>query len=286
MVSDDLGCDRSRQWRLAICCGLPRSGSTLQYQLAAEIVESAGAGRALGWIGAASVDDVIEQLPRGKVGVVKVHHFQQLHGVTRADAGGSLRLIHSYRDLRDVAVSLSRLSGRSFRDIVVAADVERMIADSIQWESCESVMLSRYEDFVGDVGREAGRIAAHLDLDLPVDLLDHFVDHFSLERQRDRTAELRSDSIGYDPTTLLHRGHIGSGAAEQWRSLSMVERAYLERVAGDWLSRHQYALSTHSYQRQLAAARYLTRYIDRARNHRSKGTLVAAVRRRFIDRFR
>ena len=64
---------------LIFCCGMNRGGSTLQYQIVAEIVESNNLGIALGWIGSPnratlkSLDNIAHR--RDKFAVVKCHQY-------------------------------------------------------------------------------------------------------------------------------------------------------------------------------------------------------------------
>ena len=63
---------------LVFCCGMMRAGSTVQYQIATELIESQNLGMSLGWISQfnAAAAKILEDAARrdDKLVVLKPHH--------------------------------------------------------------------------------------------------------------------------------------------------------------------------------------------------------------------
>ena len=86
---------------LVICCGMMRSGSTLQYNLALELVRAFGVGDAGGMLAQPStLPALAAQYPGAQMCILKAHVWPEELAEARARA--PVRLIYCYRDLRDV----------------------------------------------------------------------------------------------------------------------------------------------------------------------------------------
>ena len=106
-----------------------RGGSTLQYQIVAEIIESNNLGIALGWIGIpdrttlTTLDNIARR--QDKYAVVKCHQY-----TTEASAyieAGKAKGVYIYRDLRDVVVSM----GHKFFDSLDSAIENNCVSNSL-----------------------------------------------------------------------------------------------------------------------------------------------------------
>lgn len=234
---------------LVVCCGMLRSGSTLQYQLACSLVEATGRGRGLGWIG----NGVFRELDEpGALHVVKVHSPEQLDGIEAALRSGEARYIYSYRDLRDVAISIQNKWNRSFRQILRACYVEYILDAYEDWMALPGGYVSRYEIFVENPSAEARAIAAHLELSLPEAEIDTLAENYTIEAQKERMSELRAASRQTTDDGVLHADHVFSGEVGQWRdALKPYQIGYLEHRARDWLLDRGYELSQPWFWRYL-----------------------------------
>src|SRR5271156_1399475 len=93
--------------RLLICCGMIRSGSTVQYQVVAELVERNSLGRRAGFVDEQNVVDVLADV-RAIHGMTVVKAHQLIPQLRTALQEGTARLFYTFRDLRAVAVSAMR----------------------------------------------------------------------------------------------------------------------------------------------------------------------------------
>ena len=158
---------------LAICNGMPRAGSTLQYNVARCLVEKTGTGEAHAFI---TADE--ENPRRIKVGrlhewaaddawrVVKTH--EALDAAPELLATGRLRVLYVYRDLRDVAVSIKRAFAATGDDLMDQLELgvewyDRL--DALRSEHRECFLWQRYEDVYGDLPAAIHDAAMFLGLD-------------------------------------------------------------------------------------------------------------------------
>lgn len=254
------------------CCGMRRAGSTLQYQLVAEIVESLGKGKALGWIEPGQFCRLREE-HSGEKGflVVKCHRY--IDEVTDLFLRGEAKAVYVYRDVRDVVVSMMNKNDKNFGQIVRSGLIETVLREYHKWNEVSDISVSRYEDMVANLQKEALKLAEFLELNLDGSRAEELSEQFSIEAQRQRIRSRDFENQGvrygsnlYDPVSLLHKDHIHSGNSGQWRkALSPLQVAYLEDVTHNWLVDRGYTISQDWMNRKLAAIGYsLTHQVRRA----------------------
>ena len=232
------------------CAGMIRSGSTLQFQLTAAIVEQAGIGRRLPYVPESDFDHIIQEnnVP-SEFRVLKVHIHTPAFAKECNENGA--RVVYSYRDIRDVAVSAMRKFDMSFGQLMEAKWLEQAIADYYSWTKCPLTCVGRYEDFVGDISREAENINRFLGIPLPLHDINRLAEKFSVAQQRVQIQKIREQNdspilareIVFDPVELLHHNHIYQGKVGGWREiLSDSEKAILTKNFSAWLEENGYDL--------------------------------------------
>ena len=237
---------------------MPRSGSTLQFQLTAHLVERAGLGERVEWVPP-------EEFPRlrtehaGRAGwkVFKTHACTPEIGA-ELDAGQA-RGVYVYRDVRDVVVSRMRKRNQTADRLWKDGVVDQLLSSFDRWTRSRGMLVSRYEEMVADPAAEVERIAAHLGIRIrPEDCADLAAQYtVAAQRERIRQAEAtgrleQRDGFRYDPTSNLHVDHIRSGKSGEWQDvLTRAQLALIEQRARRWLLANGYALSLPSWQRVL-----------------------------------
>src|ERR1044071_1291460 len=103
---------------VVICVGLYRSGSTWQYQIAADLVERHRDGHRHGFVDSLSPES-------GTWDVVKLHDPDDTCA-ERLRQGQALGL-YIYRDLRDVAFSLMHKANRTFDEMIAEQRLQACI---------------------------------------------------------------------------------------------------------------------------------------------------------------
>jgi len=259
---------------------MQRSGSTLQFQIAARLVEEAGLGRRVEWVEPLKFPEL-----RAKYADVPGMKVFKNHVCTDAMAAefdrGAVGL-YSYRDLRDVFVSNMTKYASRFDQFWYAGFLDVTLRNDRRWTGLPRVLVSRYESMVSDLPAEVARIAAHLGIPLDADACLKIADEHSVEKQKrriERSVEdgaLKQGYAGarYDPQSMLHTDHLQGGRVGGWRErLTEREAALLEGAAADWLQAHGYALSVPAPRRAAYALQ------DRARRvaRRVLGRLRQAV---------
>jgi hypothetical protein len=252
------------------CAGMPRSGSTLQFQLTAHLVEHAARGARVEWVAPEEFPRLRERYA-GHAGwkVFKSHHCTP--EMAAELEAGSARAVYVFRDVRDVVVSRMRKRGQPFDRIWNTDLLEQALTAFDRWTSLSAVLVSRYEELVADVPAEVARIAAHLGIAMGPEQCKSVASEYTVARQRERirdaeaTGRLRQvadGAVAYDPVSNLHLDHIQSGRAGEWKStLSEIEVAMIEDRAGDWLVANGYGLSLGRWRRAALKRRYLHRRV-------------------------
>ena len=226
---------------IVVVCGQHRSGSTLAWQIAHELLTTTR-----------SVSSPMRTEPSKlwlhalrprHVRMVKIHYSPAIDKRHFPQRGA--QYIYTFRDPRDVAASLIR-KGRYAPDHEkrgpkgVTSMIRRELRGDAFWRTRENLWVGRYEDITHDMPTLVASLADFLDVPVNDELIARITDHVSVERQRDRVAELRGSSI--DPSLRITSNHITDGQEGAWRStLTPDEVAAIEAVAGDWMRDHGYA---------------------------------------------
>lgn len=234
------------------CGGMFRAGSTLQFQIVAHVVELAGLGRRVPWAPPEEFPRIRNQWSR--YGPLKVFKTHRMTGAIQAefDDGGA-KAVYIYRDLRDVVASWIRKHDVAFDQVFHDRDlVGESLAMYDRWTARQSVLISRYEDAVGDLPAEVSRIATFLGVGLTPAECDRIAGDYSIDRQLERIETLKEDPTRgasggtdqvFDRDSLLHTNHIASGQHGAWSAvLTDLQVAMIERRAGGWLVDRGYEL--------------------------------------------
>lgn len=261
---------------LAICNGMPRAGSTLQYNVARRLVEKTGAGRGEAFVTAdenhpkrIETGRLTEWATDDRWHVAKTHEV--FDALPQLLATGRARVLYIYRDLRDVAVSIERAFGASGDELM------RRVGEGVEWyERLDALraahptafLWQRYEDVYDDLPSAVRATAGFLDLTTPDAILDAVHAECRIETAesatRDARRELarvvvglrkespaRADAFAAQvrhagwavQDSLLHHHHISSrhGAPGGWREvLPEGEAALITERFRDWLRARGY----------------------------------------------
>lgn len=239
------------------CCGMQRSGSTLQFQITARLVEEAGLGKRVEWVRAEQFPELRQKYADDPGWKVFKHHLctgEMAAEFYRQNAMG----VYSFRDLRDVFVSNMRKYSLSFDQLWDGGFLSQSLFHYQRWTTLPRVLVSKYEDMVADLPGEVERIAAHLGIPCDRQRCEQIAWEYTLERQRERIEDAKRSGrlrqgiakVLYDPYTNLHTNHIHAGEIGGWPGiLSAAQVALIENQARDWLVAHGYELTQGPLQR-------------------------------------
>lgn len=236
------------------CCGMYRSCSTWQYEVALEVLAHAQNRKVqpLGYLTGPEYARI--EKARRFDGLVRVFKGHEGHpAYTRAMFRGKAYGLYAHRDIRDVLFSLMHKRNQSFQEIVRTGMIHQILVNDRFWRSHPQVLVQRYDDIMTRPATAILEIAEFLHIDLPQSTADIIAENYSKEANLQRTAMLRgmlaekgtdlSDGDNaqlYDPATLLHWNHIRP-RPESWQNQARADqRMLMQRMLGDWLAENDY----------------------------------------------
>jgi FkbM family methyltransferase len=230
--------------KLVVCCGMIRSGSTLQYQLACEILSTIGPVRKLGYIAPGEALPADWDASAG-VAICKLHHHDKDIGVLLKE--GRAAGFYCFRDLRDVAKSCMRQFALQFEQLWEQNWLGGAIADGDRWLSFPNLYSTKYEYLVENQEHEVRRMADWLNIPLTGELTLAVAQKYSRNAQRKRLAEIVVDPRrGYDAETLLHANHLQDPEdPSEAKPLTAAQAALIWDRFQDWLTLRGYRLSSN-----------------------------------------
>ena len=231
---------------------MPRSGSTLQFQITAKLVEDSGLGKRVEWCRPIDFPRLVDKYSKYKKMKVFKSHIatdEIMKEFYKQNAYG----VYIFRDIRDVVASHIRKYSKDFQEILRIQFIEKWIDNYYKWVNLDKVLVSKYEEVMLDLITEVKRISSHLGIFLNE---QHYLDiaaEFDIGKQRDRInkfkktlspEELNKNGVKYDPHSLLHINHIHSGEIGIWKNhLTKKEIEIIEIKAVKWLKTNGYQLS-------------------------------------------
>ena len=229
------------------CCGMPRSGSTLQFQITAKLVEDAGLGKRIEWCEHFDFPKIREKYmdySGWKVFKVHIPTDEMLAEFRKQNAMG----VYIFRDLRDSMASNIRKKKIESDPDTRKKLIKRWSTNWVQyyntWAGFSQVLVSKYEQVVSNLAGEVQRIAGHLGIPLKESETIKIGSEFTLNKQRERIEALNKDNVSCDPHSLLHMNHIHSGEIGGWENfLTHEEVLLIEGTATSWLLKNGYPLS-------------------------------------------
>ena len=242
---------------IIVCCGMPRSGSTLQFNIVWQVMESAGLGRRVDWrIGSAwerASEELAAMAREQQSHVIKIHAVPEALKAIADEAPHRIRFAYVHRDIRDVVVSLQSKFGysvtKAIRRIGSSVELEEWLArrppGHVLVQDYER-LLTRLPEAVGEVARffgaelsapEIARIAAELDINKAYARSRARKVPFEGIRRRLNFLLGRKTAFA-DDELMLHPGHVSEhrGQIGIWRErltgndLAAVESMFEARI--------------------------------------------------------
>jgi hypothetical protein len=223
--------------------GMPRSGSTLQFQITAELIESSGLGHRLAYARTAEFPSIRnEHSGAAEHLVFKTHHCSR--EIEEEFHRGHAKAVYTFRDLRDVYASRMRMREASFREVWKEGFLDKCLRDDAWWRSLCPVYITRYEDMIADLPAEVARLATFFGINLDESRCSEIADKYSFDSQQQRIEQQKQqDAEGFDPQHLLHGNHLTAPPGSSWSdTLTPDQAARIEHRTRDWLAEHGYPL--------------------------------------------
>jgi len=211
--------------RVILAAGMPRSGSTWQFNALRLLLESSGQGIYSFWI----EDWDSEKARYARTLLVKIHEISPVL------AEASWRCFTCHRDLRDVAVSAADLARADGYEVDIVPLTQETRKTHEFW--CrESVLDTPYEQLVADPEAILKELAACIEIPIA---------EVEVQRLCQSLVSLSDGDVpsGYphNPVTLLHQQHFFNGTPGRHRGA--LDDAMEQRIIDEnrtWMSENGY----------------------------------------------
>jgi hypothetical protein len=240
--------------KYVFCAGMPRSGSTWQYQVVSHLLEEYRGGVRGGFLERPEDFARIAEQTAGRAPWLTLKTHNGCPAYAEALRDGRAVAVYSYRDLRDVTFSLTHKMRLPFEEIVGRLQLVQCLNDHAFWTAQPNVLCQRYEAIVGDPAACVAEVATFLELRLAGGEAERLAAAYSLEANRARAQELArrlrdrgvdldaADSAAlHDEHSQLHWNHIRDGRVGGWRDeATPAQLAVLAKECGLWLIENGY----------------------------------------------
>lgn len=205
---------------------MARAGSSLHYQLTAEIT-----GKAIGPLNHYKKTHTEEPLG---LTVTKVHRHTDKRGQWIEE--GKAKAVYIYRDIRDVVASLSNKTRKTPLMVVRNGYIERALEDFRNWTQ-HPIHIAQYEWVINNLEEEIRRIASYLGVEISKKRVKEIADKYTLDASRK------------DDWRIRFGAQVFSGKAGQWKALSRFEIAVIEEKAYKWLKEKYYITQSRFFRK-------------------------------------
>ena len=240
-----------QNYKWIFCCGAIRSGSTLQYNIAREMVENKNIGISVEYVYPEEFEKVYEKYSNEKgYKIFKTHQLTEFMAnlIVNDKALG----LYCFRDIRDVALSLIAKNKVNQNDFNYNSFSENYKNHYYYATKLPNIYKSRYEDFYNDIESEAKNIANFLGIKLSdnetisiasqlnIDATKQIIEKSSSQKFKTKNGR----EVEIDFKTLLHKNHINNIYPGSWkRKLNRRNIIKLESLNYDWLRLNDYPIS-------------------------------------------
>jgi len=234
------------------CAGMHRSGSSVQFQITSDLLESRKIG---------------ERKPNSHGEPAAKENWWWACKMHEGVRGSSLMqkhptavAVYCYRDVRNVVVSYLRLMSTesngtffvkdspNFEKLMEENFIQRVLNNYKLWTGFgDRCWVSQYENFTPNLADEVRGIARHLKLTLAEGEADEVAARYSVSEQKKRMEQIRglhandkSVAKKLHEATRLHPNHIRSEVTDFRTELTAYQISEIESVAGDWLAARGY----------------------------------------------
>ncbi len=213
---------------LILIAGMRRSGSTVAFQIAQRMV--GGKKYSLGYT------ETPSQLLKddSPVHVAKTHSY--LSQLAPAIKAKKIHVITTYRDPRDIAISMMNLRKKSFDEVMSKGHIQHAIEQQTLWENVEQANHLKYELFYEKLWMIPNLILNVLSIAISSKVVKEMLEEFSMANNKahaDKLTNMRPD--------LLTPGHVQDGSVGQWKGkLDDDQLNQIYAFAGEWMTEHGY----------------------------------------------
>jgi hypothetical protein len=233
---------------------MPRSASTWQYQVVCHLLEQFRDGIRGGFLERPEDFARLAEQTAGRAPWVILKTHNGFPPYAEALRDGRAFAVYSYRDIRDVAFSLTHKLHLPFNALFEKHLLAQCIKDHEFWTSLPNVLSQRYETIVEAPADCVLEIAEFLGLRLSRVEAEKLAAAYSLEANRARARRLEQqlqaqgvalddprNAVQHDEHSQLHWNHIRTGRVGGWRDEATPRQiALLAAMCNRWLIDNEY----------------------------------------------
>lgn len=196
-----------------VICGMPRSGSTLLFNLIKQItlIYSQKVNTYFNY------DSEYRNLLTAETSIYvkKNHRFSPLLS-KRIEKKLTIGFF-THRDLRDVVVSLIQ-KGRitDFYEWLNRRKLRKIVNDSMLYAHTKNIILISYDDLLNNKRKIISKISAELNIQLSDEEIENLIKSSDIEKIKKQIADRRTLDV-IDISTQLHSNHIKDGIVGKWK---------------------------------------------------------------------
>jgi Sulfotransferase domain len=237
-----------RDGMLVICNGMPRSASTWAFNAAVGLLRRSDPDAELYSGYDESVARFLETAPPSATNLVVKCHELDARGKALAQAAKA-RTIYTWRDPADAVVSCMGMFDYDFERALTA--IESSFKLYLFHRLRGTALILSYVDIVDNPVEAVAGIAGYLGLDGRSEVVAAVAEDTSLERMKEQSRQLEASA--YDPTTLLHPGHVRDGGVGYGReALTPEQLRHCDALVQRYV---RHPRRTHALHRAAGAAR-------------------------------
>ena len=227
------------------CGGMYRSGSSLQYNIASEIIERLKIGSREKYY------PIHEEYFKNKLNedykTFKSHILSK--EIEEEIKNNNAYVLLTYRDIRDVMASWQKKNNLIFTVEDGLKWAGNTISTFQKWEniSCKKKLISKYEIFSGNIKKEVTRISEFIGFDIENKIADKIEEILKVENLNKRLENLSNDQIevdnnlSWDKKTLIHLNHFHDGSIGKYKNELDIElQKMVKKEFNSWLCNHGY----------------------------------------------
>ncbi|MEM6517336.1 MAG: FkbM family methyltransferase [Bacteroidota bacterium] len=267
-----------------VCAGSKRSGSTLQYNIIARIVEIAKKGLRIPYFNPSDFPKIkLDYQDEKKIKVFKTH---SLTDEIKDELNENNAIVfHSYRDIRDVVVSAINKGWLDRNESSIRKFVLNYISQFYEWKNYFPRLNSRkYEKFIVDLDNEISFYAEILGVNLFNSEIKGISWELNIDRLKQSQDKIPENKIAtgfnqkFHNETLLHDNHISDGSINQYlKDLEPDLICYIESISYTYLIDNDYKLKWADLNTFLSFSQHADDYIAWQLLGRKKQGLVVEV---------
>lgn len=219
--------------------GMPRSASTLQYQIAKELIKRNELGCDFGWVNPKEHGTLKAQCNHpSDLCLLKSHSITDF--IHEKMSRHNAIALYSHRCILDVVSSLKHKNNTTYTNERLRNLVLSIKKTHEQWLQWDNVIVQKYEDLVDQLEECANEIAVAMKIDIDCSHMKEIVDALRIEKQTAYIEKLHgADNLvkvdqhnEYDPESLLHLNHISGGLVGRY--VENLTHSEIETIRSVW----------------------------------------------------